>query len=69
MKYNQHWGVWESTSKGEEGNSFGKRRGVLHVDFWEVRGELSARKSTNHVVLEGSHYWVVFMLEMWSMCL
>jgi hypothetical protein len=37
--------------------------------FWAAREELSVGKSTNHVVLEGSHYWVVFMLEMWHVFL
>jgi hypothetical protein len=28
--------------------------------FWVAKGELSVGKSTNHVILEGNHCWVVF---------
>jgi hypothetical protein len=46
-----------------------EKREFLHAVFGQAREELSVGKSTNHVVLEGSHYWAMFMLEMWPMCL
>jgi hypothetical protein len=48
---------------GIKGNSNGKRGQFLLVDFGRTRGELGVEKSTNHVVLEDNHYWVVFMLK------
>jgi hypothetical protein len=55
--------------KCEKGNSNVKRRQILLVDFGRTRGELGAKKSTNHDVLDENHYWVVFMLKLWLMCM
>jgi hypothetical protein len=52
----------------KKGNSYGERGQVLHADFWAVKRELSAGKSTIHV-LEGNHCWAVVMLENSHVCL
>jgi hypothetical protein len=42
---------------------------VFTSRIWAAREELSARKNNIHVVLEGSHYWDVVMLEKRPICL
>jgi hypothetical protein len=56
-------------AREKKGNSYGEWGQFFTCSFWATRGELSVGKSTNHVVLEGNHYWVVVMLEKRHVCL
>jgi hypothetical protein len=68
LKYFHLWEESESSKQGRRREICMEKGTIFTIVFWTGREELSARKNTSHVVLEGNHCLVVYAKKEACLC-